>query len=101
MIDWYNLVMNSFWILGCAIALAALSYASWQASATGVKFKVCLGQPKIQVVLNVAGLVFCVGLAGTSDIIWQQVLWGILGLGFVVQIVMEIVKSRKEEPANN
>ena len=32
MIDWFNLAANSLWILGCAIALAVLSYASWQAS---------------------------------------------------------------------
>ena len=101
MIDWYNLVMNAFWILGCAVALAALSYASWAASATGEKFRVCLGQPKIQMILNIAGILFCAGLAGTSDVVWQQVLWAILGIGFVVQIVMEYVKSRKAAPTNN
>jgi len=100
MIDWYNLVMNAFWILGCAVALAALSYTSWAASATGEKFRVSVGQQNIQLILSFAGVLFCVGLAGTSDIIWQRILWIILGVGFVAQIVMEIVKSRKTEPTN-
>ena len=101
MIDWYNLVMNTFWILGCAVALAALSYASWTASATGEKFRVCLGQSNIQMILNLAGIFFCVGLAGTSDVVWQQILWVILGVGFAAQIVMEFVKSRKAETTEN
>jgi len=97
MIDWYNLVMNAFWILGCAVALATLSYASWEASATGKKFKVTLGQPNTQIILNLAGLLFCIGLAGTSDARWQQIIWALLGLGFFVQIVMEFVKVKKEK----
>ena len=101
MIDWYNLVMNAFWVLGCAVALATLSFASWAASATGEKFRVCLGKPNIQMILNLAGLLFCVGLAGTSDVVWQQILWVILGVGFAAQIVMEIVKSRKTGPTEN
>lgn len=95
MIDWYNLVMNSFWILACAIALTTLSYASWEASSLKEKFFARLRQPQYQITLNIAGLLFCVGLAGTSDIVWQQILWGLLGLGFIFQIVLEFKKSRE------
>ncbi len=101
LIDWYNLAMNAFWILGSAVALAALSYASWEASATGDKFSVRLGKPNIQMILNIGGLLFCVGLAGTSDIVWQQVLWGLLGIGFGVQIGAEIYQKRKTVQAGN
>jgi hypothetical protein len=94
MIDWYNLLMNALWILACAIALATLSYASWQASAMGVKFRERLGKPGMQISLNVAGLLFCAGLAGTSDVIWQRILWIVLGVGFAVQIGSEIFKGR-------
>jgi hypothetical protein len=96
MIDWYNLVMNAFWVLGCAVALATLSYASWDASVSKEKFFVLLKQSQYQIPLNFGGLVFCVGLAGTSDVVWQQVLWGVLALGFIYQIVMEIRESRKQ-----
>ena len=100
MIDWYNLAMNAFWIMGCAVALAVLSYASWVASATGEKFKVCLGRSNMQMILNLAGFLFCIGLAGASDVLWQQIIWALLGIGFVAQIVWEILKARKEESPN-
>jgi len=96
MIDWFNLVMNSFWILGCSIALATLSYASWEASTMKDKFIIRLKQPGYQISLNIAGLLFCIGLAGTSDVVWQQILWGLLGLGFVFQIFMEIKRIREK-----
>jgi hypothetical protein len=97
MIDWYNLVMNSFWILACAIALATLSYASWEASTMKEKFLTRLGQPNYQNILNIAGLLFCVGLAGTSDVVWQQILWGLLGLGFIFQFVLGLKKRRETQ----
>jgi len=94
MIDWYNLFMNTLWISACALALATLSYASWQASALGEKLRKRIVDPWIQISFNVAGLLFCTGLAGTSGIFWQRILWILLGLGFAVQIGMEIYKGR-------
>jgi hypothetical protein len=93
MIDWYNLVMNSLWIFACALALATLSYASWQASISGEKFRKQLEQPGYQLFLNIAGLLFCIGLAGTSDVTWQRILWILLAVGFTVQIGVEIYKK--------
>jgi hypothetical protein len=95
MIDWYNLLMNALWILACALALAAVSYASWQASVLGEKFRVVLGKSGIQQALNAAGLLFCAGLAGTSDVLWQRLLWILLALGFALQIGVEFFKRRK------
>ena len=96
MIDWYNVIMNACWILGCAVALTTLSYASWDASVLGKTFRDCLRQPKIQIALNIGGLLFTVGLAGTTQIIWQRVLWIIVGFGFLIQIVIEFF--RRENP---
>ena len=95
MIDWYNLLMNALWILACALALATLSYVSWQASVTGEKFRALVGQPAIQLWLNVSGLLFCAGLAGTSEAIWQRVLWILLAMGFAVQLGMETYRRLK------
>ena len=94
MIDWYNLIMNACWILGCSVVLAALSYASWEASAQGEKIRTCISQYYIQISLNFGGFLFCVGLAGTSDVVWQRILWTILGLGFLVQVGGELYRKR-------
>lgn len=95
MIDWYTLLMNAVWIFACALALATLSYASWQASTHDEKFRVALGKTGNQVALNTAGLMFCAGLAGTSDVLWQRILWILLAMGFAYQIGMEILRQRK------
>jgi mannose/fructose/N-acetylgalactosamine-specific phosphotransferase system component IIC len=94
MIDWYNLLMNALWIFACALALSTISYVSWQASALGEKFRTVLGKRGIQVALNSAGLLFCIGLAGTSDVLWQRVLWILLAVGFVLQIGVEFYQRR-------
>ena len=87
MIDWYNLATNSLWILGCAVALATLSYASWEASIKKEKFTTRLKKPSYQIALSLAGFLFSAGLAGTSDSTLEVILWSILGLAFLVQLV--------------
>jgi hypothetical protein len=95
MIDWYNLVSNSFWIIGLATALATISFASWQASINHEKFKVVIGQPPIQVALNLAGVLFCIGLALTSTKTYEIILWSILAAAFGVWVILSwIQKSR-------
>jgi hypothetical protein len=83
MIDWLNVAFNALWIVGLSVALAALSYASWEASIFQEKFAVRLRRPAIQVALAAAGLLFCLGLAGTADAAWKSVLWLALGAGFL------------------
>jgi len=94
MIDWLNLGMNALWIVGCAVALATIAYASWEASETKQKLRTRLNQPQIQISMNFAGLLFCLGLAGTSDVIWQRVLWILLAIGFSAQIGMVLIKTK-------
>jgi len=96
MINWYNLLLNACWILGCALALAIVSYSSWEASKRGETFWKCLHQSKNQITLNIGGLLFALGLAGTTVISWQRVLWIILGCGFLVQIVSESFRKNKQ-----
>ena len=88
MIDWYNLAANSLWILALALALTSLSFARWQARMEEEKLKVILNRPSWQISLNLAGTIFCAGLALTSDIWWEQLLWAILGVLFLVQVVI-------------
>ena len=88
MIDWYNLAANALWILALALALTSLSFARWGARMEEEKLKVILNRPSWQISLNLAGTIFCAGLALTSDIWWEQLLWAILGVLFLVQVVI-------------
>jgi hypothetical protein len=90
MIDWFNVAGNALWILGCAIALAALSYASWEASLSGEKFLTRLRRPAVLASLYLAGLLFSLGLAATSGRSLETVLWLALAGGFGGQLILTL-----------
>ena len=95
MIDWYNLITNAVWMFGCSVVLATLSYASWEASTQTSSFKELIRQHKIQISLNIGGFLFAIGLAGTTQIMWQKIIWMILSLGFLIQIMSESLIKNK------
>ena len=84
MIDWGNLAVNALWILGCSLALAAFSYASWQASVHGEKITVSLKSPGIRLSLHLGGLLFCLGLALGADSLLEKIVWALLGIAILV-----------------
>jgi len=95
-IDWVSVGSNALWILGCAIALATLSYASWEASLYREKFGMRLQRPSFQASLNLAGLLFSLGLAATSDALWEKALWLLLAVGFLYQLASLWLHHRRE-----
>lgn len=90
MIDWANLLGNSLWIVGLALALATLSIASWKGSrrAGGIR------SHTVQAMLSLSGALFCVGLAATGSEVWEQALWGVLALVFLLLMVGEIRQAQ-------
>ena len=94
MIDWFNLFANALWIIALAVAVATLSYASWEASMLHEKMRLRLRQTKYQIALDVAGVLGCAGLAATSNRTWEIVLWAILGVLFAAQVGVEIIKRQ-------
>ena len=96
MINWLNLLANTFWILGCALALATLSYASWQASVGNEKMGMVLSSPAYKISLYAAGALFSIGLAATSERIWEILLWTILAILFAVQIGVSIRRKNNK-----
>ncbi len=95
MINWLNLLANTFWILGCALALATLSYASWQAYIENEKMCMVLSLPTYKISLYAAGILFSIGLAATSDRIWEILLWTILVILFIIQAGLSIYQKKK------
>ena len=93
MIDWLNLIYNTLWILGLALALATLSSTSWEASRDHEKFRVRLNRPATHIALNLAGVLFCAGLATTSKKTYEIILWAILGVAFAGQMIYLMISS--------
>jgi hypothetical protein len=95
MIDWFNLVANALWILACAIALATLSHASWMASLQHEKLRKIMALPVYQTIINIAGIFFCLGLAGTSSKWWEIILWLIIAALITGQLAGKIINHKK------
>jgi hypothetical protein len=87
MIDWINLAFNALWILGCAVALAALSYASWEATLLGVSLRSRLQQASYAKALNVSGFLVGLGAGGAVQGGWLKALWFVLAGMFLLQTV--------------
>ena len=85
MIDWWGVFSNAIWISGAALALATVSYASWQASVDGQRLRQALGRSSIQVALNIAGALFSAGMAATARYPLEVVIWLILATMFAYQ----------------
>ncbi len=86
MIDWFNVAANSVWIFACSLALATLSYASWQASLSGARLRDQLARRAPQTWLNLSAFLFCLGLAAAAGAWWQSLLWLILAVVFAAQL---------------
>ena len=88
MIDWYSLLVNSFWILGLAIILAAGSYHHWLAGEHKRSLRAQFSRPSFQLPAWAGFCLVCLGLAGTSSRIWETIIWmifGLIGLFYGVQ----------------
>jgi hypothetical protein len=95
MIDWFNLFANALWILACAIVLATLSYASWVASLRQENMRKILALPQYQTYMYIAGILFCLGLAGTSNKWWEIVLWLMIAFLFAGMSIRKIINNKK------
>lgn len=96
MIDWVNLAANALWIIALSLALAVLSFASWEAKVGGERLRVVLSRPRWELALNLAGALFCLGLAATSDKMWEQALWLVLAGLYLFQIGLGVWKRRRK-----
>lgn len=88
MLNAWNILFNGLWVLGCALALAAVSYASYAASQGGAGWRAQLAAPGVQRSLLLAGVLFCAGLAGAVTVLWQTLAWGALAALFGVQLLL-------------
>ncbi len=87
MIDWRALAGNILAILGCALALAALSRASWLSAVYHQTFRIRLAQPATQVWLATAGTLFAGGEVILAGTLAARALWLVILGFFALQMV--------------
>jgi hypothetical protein len=87
MINWQSVILNSFWIVGLAIILAAFSYHYWLAGQENRNLRLQLNEPGF-LKPTWLGLIFIgIGLIGTSRELWEMILWGVLTLIAIVLFI--------------
>lgn len=101
MINWLNLLFNSIWILAMSLALAVLSIVYYQAKQESKKISTYLNSPRYAFTLNIAGGLFCFGLALTADRWWEIIIWIVLMGLFSYQAWMVKNDSRRKTEDGN
>lgn len=94
MIDWINLAFHALWILGCAVALAALSYASWEASLLGSSLRSRFKEPRYLRPFYLSGFLIGVGAGGAASLWWQKLAWFLLAGLFLIQALAALRPER-------
>ncbi len=87
LIDWAGVARNALWIAGLSLALAAFSYASWQARAQHSSLRKPLGGRAFQAPFNAGLLLFSVALVWGAAAAWERIAWIILAAAFAWQLV--------------
>ena len=87
MISWQSVFFTSLWIIGLAIILSALSYHYWLAQTRGRSLREQLRSRSFLGAFWIAILFFSIGLLGSSQQLWEIVIWSLLGLWAVINLV--------------
>ena len=87
MIDWLNLFFSAVWLGGCALALATLSIANFEAREKGARLRDRLKQPRVLAVLAVAAILFGAGMFGTSQSLFERIAWVVLTLAVAIVLI--------------
>ena len=73
--------------MALALALSIIGFARAEALQHGEKPGQALNRVGWQKALNVAGMLFSLGLAATSNITWEKALWLVMAVLFIVQFI--------------
>jgi hypothetical protein len=99
-INWFSVFINSFWILGLAVILAAFSYHYWLAGEEERPLKVQLNHPTFQKTFWSGILLISIGLAGTSQKLWEIAIWTIFTL-ICCYNLFTLIKHQKNTSSKN
>lgn len=79
-IDWLSLFINSFWIIGLAVLLASFSYHYWLAVESRHPLRAQLKEPPFLKLFWLSFLLIAIGLVGTSQKVWEILIWTFFAL---------------------
>jgi hypothetical protein len=90
MIDWLALSMGALWVLGLCLVFAALSIKYYLADGYKGINDQNPEKPFVGWMIDLGLFLFCVGRAGGYTSIWELIVWGVLGLFFVLRTWQDV-----------
>lgn len=97
MINWQSVLFNSLWIVGLALLLAGFSYSYWAARDGKRPLSHQLASVEFLAPFWAGMLLFCAGLAGTSERVWEIILWGLLALFSIFNLARLGWQAKQQE----
>jgi hypothetical protein len=98
----YTVAINSFWILGLALLVAAFSYHYDQAQRKEHSLRAQLSEPSFNIAAWAAATLIGIGLIGTSMRTWEALVWLVFTLfSFANTILTWRARSSAEEVTTN
>ena len=88
MIDVWDVVAHSFWILGLSVLLATWSYQSWERSQG-------IADGSFRVAYGVGLVLFLIGMVATSGTLLERLLWGGLLVAVLVLNGASLLEQRR------
>jgi multisubunit Na+/H+ antiporter MnhB subunit len=82
LINWPMVAFAALWIIGLAVILSALGFAYYEAGQADEKLRARLRRPIYQRAVNIGLTLFCLGMIGSADALWERVLWGLFAAVF-------------------
>lgn len=95
-INWQSVIVNSFWVMGLALLLAAFSYHVWLAHEQSRRLRDQFNHPTFQRLYWLSFVFVGIGLAGTSQKTWEMIVWIIFTLFSAVNTVQMHKKAIAE-----
>jgi len=74
-IDWKSVIFNACWIVGCAIIISTASYSYWVRTQNKLASQQPETAPTIEQFYWLGFIFIGTGLAGTSQKVWEIVVW--------------------------
>ena len=96
MINWFQLLTNSIWISALALAFTVVGITRWEVNVGKGSWRDLLNRSPRAILINLAGLLFCLGLALTDQAWWARALWGVLAILFGIKIYLGSGASRRK-----
>lgn len=98
--DWREVFTNAIWIVGCALALATVSYEDWLADQRHEKLRAQFARPRPRLAVELSLTLFCLGLAATATAAIAIIIWISLTFWSAAQLIHDWLELRRSVRVN-